>query len=188
MTIGAHHRIWRQHDLPLLMGPMPPRIFGAYEAIRRDYLIDEYLADVAGSGDTKSVYVQCNWAKNRFDDASKVTLVLQHAGMLEDLPEEGRPRWHKGMRMLRRYPNVGSKLSALGTFIHKNDPERIAAIVRETIDLFGANRCLFGPNFPVEKLWTSYADLIAACRKAIEPPCGRDPRDIPRYGGTHLSA
>ena len=62
-----------------------------------------------------------------------------------------------------------SKLSALGTFIHRNDPGHIAAVVKETIGIFGAERCLFGSNFPVEKLWTQYADLIAAYRAAIEP-------------------
>jgi predicted TIM-barrel fold metal-dependent hydrolase len=45
--IDAHHHIWRRRDLPWLDGPMQPRIFGPYEAIRRDYLIDEYLADLA---------------------------------------------------------------------------------------------------------------------------------------------
>jgi predicted TIM-barrel fold metal-dependent hydrolase len=39
----------------------------------------------------------------------------------------------------------------------------------DTIDVFGAERWLFGSNFPVEKLWTSYADLITAYRSAIEP-------------------
>ena len=41
--IDAHHHIWRQADLPWLAGPMVPRIFGPYEPIRRDYLIEEYL-------------------------------------------------------------------------------------------------------------------------------------------------
>ena len=48
--VDAHHHIWRQRDLPWLMGPMLPRIFGPYEPIRRDYPIGEYLADIAGSG------------------------------------------------------------------------------------------------------------------------------------------
>ena len=44
MTIvDAHHHIWRQADMPWLSGPMQPRIFGPYEPIRRDYLIDEFL-------------------------------------------------------------------------------------------------------------------------------------------------
>ena len=48
--VDAHHHIWRQADLPWLIGPMQPRIFGPYEPIRRDYPIEEYLADLAGSG------------------------------------------------------------------------------------------------------------------------------------------
>ncbi|HZP19732.1 MAG TPA: amidohydrolase, partial [Bauldia sp.] len=54
--VDAHHHFWRQRDLPWLTGPMLPRIFGPYEAIRRDYPISEYLADIAGSGVVKSVY------------------------------------------------------------------------------------------------------------------------------------
>jgi predicted TIM-barrel fold metal-dependent hydrolase len=270
--VDAHHHVWRRRDLPWLDGPMQPRIFGPYEAIRRDYLIDEYLADLAGTGVTKSVYVQCNWAKDCFEDevayvqhaadetgfphaivgyadflvsdvrpqldrltkypgmrglrmqlqwhknpqyqfasapdlardptlqknvarladygwsfdlqvfagqmqgaaeladsAPKVTFILQHAGMIEDLSPQGWDEWRKAMRLLASRPNVVSKLSALGTFIHKNDPAHIAAVVPETIAIFGPERCLFGSNFPVEKLWTQYADLIGAYRKAIEP-------------------
>ena len=66
--VDAHHHIWRQEDLPWLHGPMVPRIFGPYEPIRRDYTIEEYLADIAAAGVTRSVYVQANWAKERFLD------------------------------------------------------------------------------------------------------------------------
>ena len=66
--VDAHHHIWRQADLPWLVGPMQPRIFGPYEPIRRDYSIREYLDDLAGNGVVKSVYVQTNWAKERFED------------------------------------------------------------------------------------------------------------------------
>ena len=66
--VDAHHHIWRQADLPWLQGPMLPRIFGPYEPIRRDYPIAEFLADIASSGVEKSVYVQCNWAKDKAVD------------------------------------------------------------------------------------------------------------------------
>ena len=33
--------------------------------------------------------------------------------------------------------------------------------------MFGAERCLFGSNFPIEKLWTSYAELVATFRAAV---------------------
>ena len=66
--IDAHHHIWRQADLPWLLGPEQPRIFGPYKAIMRDYLIEEFLDDIKGSGIEKSVYVQANWAPNWFAD------------------------------------------------------------------------------------------------------------------------
>lgn len=263
--VDSHHHIWRQADLPWLLGPMQARIFGPYESIRRDYLIEEFLADGESSGVTQSVYVQANWAPERFEDevawvqhtadtsgwphaivgyadllkedvrpqldrlmkyrlmrgvrmqlhwhenemyrfagrpdicddpllvrnvayladygwsfdlqvftaqmagaaelasaCPDVTFILQHAGMLEDLSLAGREAWRSGMAMLAAQPNVVSKLSAFGTFIHRNDPEHIAWTVRETVACFGADRCLFGSNFPIEKLWTSYKELLTA--------------------------
>lgn len=66
--VDAHHHIWRKADLPWLSGPMVPRIFGPYEAIRRDYLIDEYVAEATACGITESVYVQTNWPLDRVED------------------------------------------------------------------------------------------------------------------------
>jgi predicted TIM-barrel fold metal-dependent hydrolase len=255
--------------MPWLIGPMQPRIFGPYEAIRRDYPIDEYRADIADSNVVKSVYVQANWAPERYEDEAawvqrtveatgwphaivahadfsapdtrpqldrlaryslvrgvrmqlhwhenpmyrfasrpdlaadptirrnigcladygwsfdlqvfarqmadaadlaescpKVTLVLQHAGMLENLTAGGRSEWRAGMVRLAACPNVVCKLSGLGTFIHRNDPAHIAEVMREAVEIFGAGRCLFGSNFPIEKLWTSYGALIAAYYEA----------------------
>ncbi len=267
--IDAHFHIWRQADLPWLVGPMQPRIFGPYEPIRRDYPIEEYLADAAAGGVTGAVFVQANWAPGRALDEVRfvaesarragfpvaivayadmlagdvrpaldalaaepsvrgvrmqlhwhenplyrfapgpdlardpglqrnvaalagygwsfdlqvfagqmegaaelaaacpdVPFVLQHAGMLEDLSGAGLAAWRAGMTLLARQPNVVSKLSGLGTFLRRNDPAHIAFILRETVALFGAGRCLFGSNFPIEKLWATYADLIAAHRAA----------------------
>jgi predicted TIM-barrel fold metal-dependent hydrolase len=71
------------------------------------------------------------------------------------------------MAALAGQQNVFSKLSGLGTFIHRNDAQHIAWIVRETVALFGPERCLYGSNFPIEKLWTEYAPLIEAYRSAV---------------------
>ena len=70
------------------------------------------------------------------------------------------------MTRLAQCPNVFSKLSGLGTFIHRNDAAHIADIFNDTVTLFGAERCLFGSNFPIEKLWTSYLELVDAHRAA----------------------
>ena len=70
------------------------------------------------------------------------------------------------MRKLAARENVVSKLSAFGTFIHRNDPVHIERILHDTVEIFGAERCLFGSNFPIEKLWTSYGELVQAFLKA----------------------
>jgi predicted TIM-barrel fold metal-dependent hydrolase len=80
------------------------------------------------------------------------------------------------MEMLAACPNVVSKLSGLGTFIHRNDPAHIADVVAETVALFGGERCMFGSNFPVEKLWTGYRALVDAFRAAAAP-LGAQERD-----------
>ena len=95
-----------------------------------------------------------------------MTFVLQHAGMLEDLSEEGRATWRRGMAELADRPNVVSKLSGFGTFQHRLDPGLIGWLTSETVAMFGADRCLWGSNFPIEKLWTDYAALIEAHRAA----------------------
>ena len=40
-------------------------------------------------------------------------------------------------------------------------------IIRETVAMFGAGRCFYGSNFPIEKPWTDYATLYRTFRKAI---------------------
>jgi predicted TIM-barrel fold metal-dependent hydrolase len=127
------------------------------------------LADYDWTFDLQVFTGQMEGAAELAASAPKVTFILQHAGMLEDLSPEGWAEWRASMRLLAARPNIVSKLSGLGTFIHRNDPAHIAAVVRETIDIFGPERCLFGSNFPVEKLWTQYADLIAAYRNALAP-------------------
>jgi predicted TIM-barrel fold metal-dependent hydrolase len=150
----------------------PQYQFASGPDLARDPTLQKNVAHLADYGWTFDLQVfagQMEGAAELAASAPKVTFILQHAGMLEDLSPDGWARWRKAMRLLAAQPNIVSKLSALGTFIHKNDPGHIAAIVRETIDIFGPTRCLFGSNFPVEKLWTAYADLIAAYRSAIEP-------------------
>ena len=261
--VDAHHHLWRKADLPWLSGPMVPRIFGEYEAIRRDYLFDEFRQDMADCGVVRSVYVQTNWPEagaleevswvqsvsnqHHFPHATigyvnladpqvgqlldaqmahpgfrgvrqqlhwhqnqlyrfasepdsfldlqwqkglahvqerglifelqifpnqmahavelvrkfpQLTFVLLHAGMLVDFaPETLRP-WREGMKALANCPNVCTKLSALSTFARRCDVDIWQPTVSETLSMFGPERCMFGSNFPVEKLWTSYAHLV----------------------------
>jgi predicted TIM-barrel fold metal-dependent hydrolase len=97
----------------------------------------------------------------------ETNFILTHTGMLTDLAEPVLEEWKAGLRTLAEAPNLYAKLSGLGTFVHRNDPEVIATVVDNAIDILGSGRLMFGSNFPIEKLWTSHAELIAAHRKAV---------------------
>ena len=268
--VDAHHHIWRLAATPWLRGAMQPRIFGAYEALRRDYGIEEYLAEAEPCGVVRSVFVQVNvapggevdevawvrslaarrgfphavtayadlsapdvgevldreiacggvravrqqlhWHANpqyRFaaradlmDDPAwrrgleqaqrrglafelqvfagqmpgaarlardfpDMTFILLHAGMPEDRSADGWALWRAGMAQLAALPNVAVKLSGLGTFARACSVELWRPAIERTIELFGADRCMFGSNFPIEKLWTSYAELVGVMRACL---------------------
>ncbi|MBR1158979.1 amidohydrolase family protein [Bradyrhizobium elkanii] len=135
-----------------------------------------HLADYGWSFDLQVFAPQMADAAGLAEACPDVTFILQHAGMLEDLSPQGRAAWRTGMTRLARCPNVVSKLSGLGTFIHRNDAAHIAGVMTDTVAIFDAERCLFGSNFPIEKLWTSYRDLVAAFKSAAErlSPAQRD--------------
>jgi predicted TIM-barrel fold metal-dependent hydrolase len=128
-----------------------------------------HLADYGFSFDLQVFAAQMADAAALAQACPKVTFILQHAGMLEELTPEGRAAWRAGMARLAACPNVVSKLSGLGTFIHRNDPAHVADVLNQTVAIFGAERCLFGSNFPVEKLWTSYRGLVDAYLDAAAP-------------------
>jgi predicted TIM-barrel fold metal-dependent hydrolase len=144
--------------------------FAAAPDVMNGALFRKNFAHVAGNNlsfDLQVFTSQIGDATNFAAAFPGVTFVLQHAGMLEDKSKEGRASWREGMKRLAGQPNIVSKLSGLGTFIQRNDPQHIADVIQETVAIFGAERCLFGSNFPIEKLWTSYASLVDAHRAAL---------------------
>lgn len=57
----------------------------------------------------------------------------------------------EGMTDLAEQPNMNVKLSGLGTFVHACRADVMAPVICETVAIFGADRCLYGSNFPIEK-------------------------------------
>ncbi len=96
-----------------------------------------------------------------------LTFVLLHAGMFEDRSANGIAAWCKGMRLLAACPNVVTKFSGLGTFERQCSVDLWRQPVEETLALFGPARCMFGSNFPIEKLWTPYGPIIATMQALL---------------------
>ncbi|HSF63849.1 MAG TPA: amidohydrolase family protein, partial [Paracoccaceae bacterium] len=120
-----------------------------------DAAVIRNVGRLAGYGLTFDLQVftgQMDHALRLVDACPDVTFILQHAGMMEDTTDPGRDAWRAAMSRLAERPNAFAKLSGFGTFLHRNDADHIRWLVTETVALFGADRCLWGSNFPIEKL------------------------------------
>jgi predicted TIM-barrel fold metal-dependent hydrolase len=269
----SHHHLWDLKALryPWLQGPPGAEGFsGDTSPLRRDYLIDDFLADSTGSGVVRSVHVQAevdrsdpvaetrwlqgiadahgfphgivafvaldkkdaetiieghcqyanmrgvrqllNWHSNpafrqtdradymmdpgwrrgfallaryglsfdfhvhpsQMDDAASLvnafpetSIVIDHTGLPLDRDEAGLSEWRRGMRTLARSDNVAVKISGLGMFDHHWTAGSVRPFIEETIEIFGPGRCMFGSNFPVDRLYSDYARVVSTFRQAI---------------------
>ncbi len=94
-------------------------------------------------------------------------IILNHTGLPADRSEEGLRGWKRAMATLARCPNVTVKISGLG---QPGAAWTVAAnsdIVRTTIDLFGAARCMFASNFPVDSLCATFATIYDGFREIV---------------------
>jgi predicted TIM-barrel fold metal-dependent hydrolase len=101
---------------------------------------------------------------------------LVHAGMLSGSDDETVSAYKRGMEMLSAYPNLFIKCSGLNMLTARLDPPHMAIQLDTALDAFGADRCFYGSNFPLEKLWTSYDDLVAVYREVLSKWSDEDQR------------
>jgi len=90
-----------------------------------------------------------------------ITIILDHAGLPNLRSPEGLTAWRKCMRTLAEAPNTAVKISGLGepqlpTWSVRTHRD----IVLETIDIFGVDRCMFGSNYPVDRLYAPYRTIM----------------------------
>ena len=88
--------------------------------------------------------------------------ILTHTGMLTDLAEPVVEEWKAGLRTLAKAPNLYAKLSGLGTFVHRNDPELIGT---------GRRQCDRDPRQRPADVRLQLPD-----REAVDQPCRADRR------------
>ena len=89
-------------------------------------------------------------------------VALCHCGSPWDQSDKGLESWREGLRLLAALPNVYCKISGLGMFNHNWEVDDIRPIVESCIDIFGADRAMFGSNFPVDKLHADYTKVWRA--------------------------
>lgn len=98
----------------------------------------------------------------------KLPIVLNHHGFAWDRSEAGLAHWREAMAVLARQPNVHVKLSEFGLRDQPWDWQANARIVRDTLAIFGWERCMFASNFPVAGLRVGYPELVSGFQRMLD--------------------
>jgi L-fuconolactonase len=102
-------------------------------------------------------------------DHSDLIVVVEHAGWPRNGSDEERALWKEGIDALGGLgDNVLCKLSGLAMPLGSMAPEVQAPWLEYAIEAFGADRCMFASNFPVDgihgtldELWDCYSAVTA---------------------------
>jgi predicted TIM-barrel fold metal-dependent hydrolase len=277
--VDAHHHLWdlKHGRYPWLQGPPVTLTIGDYADLRRDYLVEDLKADIAGHGVVASVHVQADWdehgdpvaetawlqgvadahgfpqaivayadlaapdaqrtlerhcahrnmrgirmlrpgpsspelsgAAAMFDDARwrsgfarleplqlsfdmrvttpempaavrlardfpQTTIIVNHLAFAPGRDPALTTAWRDGVAALATCPNVAMKVSGFAIVDRAWTVETIRPWVAFVIERFGPARCLFGSNYPVDRLGADYARIVAATRALIAglPPAAQ---------------
>ncbi|AXK63720.1 amidohydrolase family protein [Burkholderia sp. IDO3] len=127
----------------------------------------ERLAAHGLSWDLRVPFWHLGEAAALLGEAPGVDVVLEHAGLPWDRSDAGLARWRSGMEALAASPRVSVKISELGLRDAVWSDADNARIIRDTIAIFGWERCLFASNFPVAGLRVSYPALLRTFARAM---------------------
>jgi len=179
---GVRHSVSNDPAFPdgIVIRPAPARLLG-------DARYRAGLGRVAARGltyDAMLYQVQIPELTAMARALPELTIVLDHVGCILGVgPYEGRTEdtyltWLRDMVELAGCPNVMVKLGGLGMIVtgarwheRPEPPSSVELadawrpIIESCIDVFGADRCLFESNFPVDKAMYSYRTLWNAFKR-----------------------
>lgn len=97
----------------------------------------------------------------------ETVFVLDQAGMPPDRGVDTFEAWTGMLRALAAEPNTLCKVSSLGMADPVWTPASRRPWVLAPIEAFGADRVFLGSNWPVERLYSSYTDVVEGFRHAV---------------------
>lgn len=93
-----------------------------------------------------------------------LTVVIDHAGRPRDLSRTTLADWSRQMESVAAVPNTVCKISGLGMADPQWTIDSLRPFVEACVGMFGTERCVFGTNWPVDSLYSTYEVLVAAYR------------------------
>lgn len=123
------------------------------------------LSDLGMVYDLNSTWEGLDGARRAAEHFGDLQIILGHCGVPMERTPEYFDAWRAGMATLAGAPNVACKISGLGMTDHAWTTESIRPWVLASIEAFGVERCMFGSNWPVDSLYSSYRAVVEAYRE-----------------------
>jgi predicted TIM-barrel fold metal-dependent hydrolase len=90
----------------------------------------------------------------------EIVFILNHGGFLLPDEPERRAQWRSGIATLAREPNIAVKVSSYASLDPQIPLGGLRRFLLELLDTFGVERTMFASNFPVDKRFISYVDMV----------------------------
>ncbi|MDT0203153.1 amidohydrolase family protein [Nocardioides sp. AE5] len=139
------------------------------------YLSESGCAESLGVLDREELILCDADALSRLDET--LALVRRHEGLTYCVDHAMMPlrrdreyftMWRTALSKVARLPNTVIKVSGLGQVDHDWTVDSLRPWIQACLEIFGADRVVFGTNWPVDRLYSSYADVVDAYVEACE--------------------
>lgn len=111
-------------------------------------------------------------------DFPRTTMVINHSGVLLDRRPETIAAWRRALQDIARAPNVVIKASGLCVEGQPWSTEANRDVILDMVRIFGADRVMFGSNFPVDGMFASYAQILDSFRDILAELPEQDQADV----------
>jgi predicted TIM-barrel fold metal-dependent hydrolase len=119
------------------------------------------------SYDLQTPWWHLDAAADLADDFPATTIIINHTGLPVDRSAEGLASWRRALETAATQPNIAIKISGLGRRGQPWTVEANAPIIRDTIAIFGVDRCMFASNYPVDRLAGSFDTIFGGFFAAV---------------------
>lgn len=130
------------------------------------------------SADIQTPWSQAEALARLARDFPRISIVIVHTFLPVDRSAEGLAGWRKACERAAGEPNVFIKISGLG---ETGRPWTLASnglIIRDAVAIFGAERCMFASNFPVDRIAGSFETIYDGFHAATAHLSAADKRKL----------
>jgi predicted TIM-barrel fold metal-dependent hydrolase len=156
-------QILNWHDKPRLRSTSSPNLMES----RRWKAGFSRLAPLGLSFDLQIYWPQMDMALAMARAFPETAIVLEHFGMVADRSKEGLGAWRSAISRLAQAPNVSVKLCGFGLGDPNWTVNSVLPLLHHTLEAFGIERTMVGTNIPVDLLFATPRQIVAAIRAAV---------------------